>query len=158
VSSISSGKFRLASAQGRIVPDIESYELMINFGQFFVPYIQFLRGAAYNIAQIIEGLSPTTLTFVIGGADSRMELGYSVPIEFIAGMLLLYSFLLVGLIVVAAYILGRWRGAFVALLLLILPGVASIFGLVLSQIFSERVVRSAEVGITRLAHRIVQPV
>jgi hypothetical protein len=101
---------------------------MINLGHFFVPYIQFLLGAAYNIAQIIEGLSPTTLTFVIGGADSRLELGYSVPIEFIGSMLLLYSFLLVGLIVVAAYILGRWRGAFVALLLLVLPGVASIFG------------------------------
>jgi hypothetical protein len=100
---------------------------MINFTHFFVPYIQFLRGAAYNIAQIIEGLSPTTLTFVIGGADSRLELGYAVPIAFIAGMLLLYSFLLVGLIVVAAYVLGRWRGAFVALLLLILPGVASVF-------------------------------
>jgi hypothetical protein len=101
---------------------------MINFTYFFVPYVQFLRGAAYNIAQIIEGLSPTSLTIVVGGADSRMELGYSVPIELIAGMLLLYSFLLVGLIVVAAYVLGRWRGAFTALLLLILPGVASIFG------------------------------
>ena len=101
---------------------------MINFAQFFVPYIQFLLGAAYNIAQIIEGLSPTTSTFVIGGTDSRIELGYAVPIEFIGSMLLLYSFLLVGLIVVAAYILGRWRGAFVGLLLLVLPGVTSIFG------------------------------
>ena len=77
---------------------------------------------------MIEGLRPTTLTFVIGGADSRIELGYFVPIEFIGSILLLYSFLLVGLIVVAAYILGRWRGAFVALLLLVLPGFASIVG------------------------------
>jgi hypothetical protein len=111
-----------------MVPSIESREPMINFAQFFVPYLQFLLGAAYNIAQTIEALKPTSLTFVVGGADSRLELDYFVPIEVVGSMLLLYSFLLVGLIVLAAYILGRWRGAFTALLLLVLPGVASIFG------------------------------
>jgi hypothetical protein len=107
---------------------IESRELMINFTHFFVPYVQFLLGAAYNIAQTLEGLRPTSLTIVVGGADSRIELGYFVPFEMLCGILLLYSFLLVGLIVVAAYVLGRWRGVFTALLLLALPGVASIFG------------------------------
>jgi hypothetical protein len=102
---------------------------MINFTHFFVPYIQFLLGAAYNIAQTIEGLKPTALTFIVGGADSRMELSYFAPLEVIFGILLLYSFLLVGLIVVAAYILGRRIGAFTALLLLALPGVVAIFGL-----------------------------
>ena len=102
---------------------------MINFTYFFVPYIQFLLGAAYNIAQTIEGLRPTSLTFIVGGADSRMELSYFAPLEVIVGILLLYSFLLVGLIVVAAYILGRRIGAFTALLLLALPGVAAMFGL-----------------------------
>jgi hypothetical protein len=101
---------------------------MVNFTNFFVPYVQFLLGAAYNIAQTLEGLRPTSLTIVVGGADSRIELGYFVPIEVVGSMLLLYSFLLVGLIVVAAYILGRWRGALTVLLLLALPGVASIFG------------------------------
>ena len=47
---------------------------MINFTHFFVPYIQFLLGAAYNIAQTLEGLKPTSLTFIVGGADPRMEL------------------------------------------------------------------------------------
>ena len=58
-----------------------------------------------------------------------MELSYFAPFEVIVGILLLYSFLLVGLIVVAAYILGRRIGAFTALLFLALPGVAAIFGL-----------------------------
>lgn len=102
---------------------------MINFTHFFVPYIQFLLGAAYNIAQTIEGLRPTSLTFIVGGADARMELGYFAPLEVIFGILLLYSFVLVGLIVVAAYILGRRIGAFTALLLLALPGVTAMFGL-----------------------------
>jgi hypothetical protein len=52
-----------------------------------------------------------------------------VPFEMVCGILVLYSFLLVGLIVVAAYVFGRWRGVFTALLLLALPGVAAIFGL-----------------------------
>jgi hypothetical protein len=58
-----------------------------------------------------------------------MELSYFAPFEVIFGILLLYSFLLVGLIVVAAYILGRRIGAFTTLLLLALLGVAAIFGL-----------------------------
>ena len=111
---------------------------MINFADFFVPYIQFLLGAAYNIAQTIEGLKPTSLTFVVGGADSRLELGYFAPFEVIAGILLLYSFLLVGLIVVAAYIWGRWRGAFTALFLLALPGVAAMVDLWPSIHFRQR--------------------
>jgi hypothetical protein len=102
---------------------------MINFTHFSVPYVQFLLGAAYNIAQTLEGLRPTSLTIVVGGADSRIELGYFVPFEMVCGILVLYSFLLVGLIVVAAYVFGRWRGVFTALLLLALPGVAAIFGL-----------------------------
>jgi hypothetical protein len=102
---------------------------MINLAHFFDPYIQFLLGAAYNIAQTIEGLRPTSLAFIVGGADSRLELGYFAPLEVIISILLLYSFLLVGLIIVAAYTLGRRIGAFTALLLLALPGVAAMFGL-----------------------------
>jgi hypothetical protein len=105
---------------------------MINLAHFFDPYIQFLLGAAYNIEQTLEGLRPTPLTFIVGGADAKMGQSYSSPLEAIMlpfGILLLYSFLLVGLIVVAAYILGRRIGGFTALLLLALPGTAAMFGL-----------------------------
>jgi hypothetical protein len=118
------GEEQRGPPHGRMVPSIESYEPMINFADFFIPYILFLRGATYNIAQTITGLKPRPLTFVIGGAGPRLDLGYFVPIEVVASILLLYSFLLVGLIVGAAYVWGRWRGVLIALFLLALPGFA----------------------------------
>jgi hypothetical protein len=119
---------------------------MINFTHFFVPYIQFLLGAAYNIAQTIEGLRPTSLTFIVGGVDSRMELSYFALLEVIFGIWLLCSFLLVGLIVVAAYILGRRIGAFTALVLLALPGVTAMFGLWPSINYSPETIVIGDTG------------
>ena len=35
---------------------IKGRRFMISFAHFFVPYVQFLGGAAYNIGQTLEGL------------------------------------------------------------------------------------------------------
>jgi hypothetical protein len=106
---------------------------MISFlVRFFEPYRQFLAGAAYNIEQTREGLNPNPIMFVANVTGSNIEQG---PPSLFGGVLLpfaallLYSLLLGGLIVIAAYILGRRRGCFIALLLLVFPGVASTFGL-----------------------------
>jgi hypothetical protein len=105
---------------------------MISFlVRFFEPYLQFLAGAAYNIEQTREGLNPDPIMMVANVAGSNIEQGPPSPFEGILlpfGILLLYSILLGGLIVIAAYILGRRRGSLIALLLLALPGVLSTFG------------------------------
>jgi hypothetical protein len=106
---------------------------MISFlVRFFEPYLGFLAGAAYNIQQTREGLNPDPIIFYAYAPGSNIEQGQPSLFEgvlFIFGVLLLYSLLLGGLIVIAAYILGRKRGSFIALLLLALPGILSMFGL-----------------------------
>jgi hypothetical protein len=106
---------------------------MISFlVRFFEPYLGFLAGAAYNIQQTHEGLNPNPVMLYASVTGSNIEQG---PPSLFEGVLLpfaallLYSLLLGGLIVIAAYILGRRRGSFIALLLLVFPGVASTFGL-----------------------------
>ena len=105
---------------------------MISFAHFFDPYVLFLLGAAYNIEQTREGLRITPLNFLLQGVDGNMVLSYQSPWEatmLLLGILVLYSLLLVGLIVIAAYILSWSIGSFTALLLLALPGVAATLGL-----------------------------
>ena len=100
---------------------------MISFlVRFFGPYIQFLAGAAYSIRQTREGLNqvPTNFDAFVTDKSSQVEV---IWVPFVA--LLSYSLLLGGLIVIAAYILGRRRGSFIALFLLALPGIASTLGL-----------------------------
>jgi hypothetical protein len=107
---------------------------MINFlVRFFEPYMLFLLGAAFNIQQTREGLNPDPIIFHVYAPGSNI--GQGLPSQYAGmlwlpfGALLLYSLLLGGLIVIAAYILGRRRGSFIALLLLALPGISSTFGL-----------------------------
>src|SRR5690349_5732732 len=111
---------------------------MISFAHFFYPYVQFLEGAAYNIGQTLEGLGIKPHFIVQKEAEIAMSQNSSplvtvwLPWEttmLVLGILLLYSLLLIGLIVVAAYILGRRVGVFTALFLLALPGVAATLGL-----------------------------
>ena len=112
---------------------IESHRFMISFlVRFFEPYLRFLAGAAYNIQQTREGLSQDPVIFNAYATGSNIGQGQSSLFEGVFlpfSALLLYALLLGGLIVIAAYILGRRRGSFSALLLLALPGVASTFGL-----------------------------
>ena len=100
---------------------------------FFEPYMQFLLGAAFSIQQTREGLNPDPLIFHAYAPGSNIGQDQSSPYAEmlwpLLGALLLYSLLLGGLIVIAAYILGRRRGSFFAFLLLVLPGIASTFGL-----------------------------
>ena len=100
---------------------------------FFEPYMFFLLGAAFNIQQTREGLNPNPLIFYVNAAGSNIGQDKSSPyagmLSPLFGALLLYSLLLGGLIVIAAYILGRRRGSIIAFLLLALPGIASALGL-----------------------------
>ena len=103
--------------------------------RFFEPYLAFLAGAAYNIQQTREGLNPDPINFIAYPPSSNIEQGQLSLSELLEGVglpfiaLLLYALLLGGLIVIAAYILGRKRGSFIALFLLALPGILSTFGL-----------------------------
>jgi hypothetical protein len=94
---------------------------------FFQPYTSFLLGAAFSIQQTREGLHSTPPVFLFSGQDQSSL--YAEMLWPLFGALLLYSLLLDGLIVIAAYILGRRRGSLIALFLLALPGIASTFGL-----------------------------
>jgi len=84
---------------------------MISFlVRFFEPYLRFLAGAAYNIQQTREGLNPDPIIFDAYVTDSNIGQSQSSLCEGILlpfGALLLYSLLLGGLIVIAAYILDR---------------------------------------------------
>src|SRR5262245_16670937 len=107
--------------------------MMSFLARFFEPYAWFLLGAAFNIQQTREGLNTNPLIFYAYAPSSNIGQDQSSPyagmLSLLFGALLLYSLLLGGLIVIAAYILGRRRGSFIAFLLLALPGIASTFGL-----------------------------
>jgi hypothetical protein len=105
---------------------------MNSIAHFFEPYVLFLLGAAYNVQQTLEGLRLRSSSFLVQDADGNIVQSYWSPFEaamFSLLVLLLYSLLLFGFLLVAAYILGRRRGIYTALLLLALPGFASTLGL-----------------------------
>lgn len=98
---------------------------------FLQPYGQWLIAAAYNVQQSLEGFGLASSNFIEQDADGTIIGSYWSPLQaaffpFVA--LLLYAIVLIPLIMLAAYILGRKKGMMVSVSILLLPGIASALG------------------------------
>lgn len=98
---------------------------------FFLPYMKFLIGAAYNIQQTLEGLHIWSSSFLVRDTAGHVVDSYWSPIEAMFLPFLGLMILLLGLLVtssLAGYALASKKGVFVAILLWITPGLLSVLG------------------------------
>lgn len=91
-----------------------------------------LTGAAWSVQQSLDGLGLTSSYFPSMDGGGALAGGYWSPGEAvlpIVGALILLWMLLSSALVVSGYVLGRWKGAFIVVVLLALPGVLSMSSL-----------------------------
>ncbi|MGE5545328.1 MAG: hypothetical protein ACM33T_00395 [Solirubrobacterales bacterium] len=97
--------------------------------QFFSPYIRFLIGAAYNVQQTLDGLHLHSSNFVEYGANGQIVDSYwsaQKAIVLPLGMLMILAVLICIGLLLSSYVIGRWKGVLIAILLISLPGLASL--------------------------------
>lgn len=91
-----------------------------------------LTGAAWSIQQSLDGLGVVSTSFVTRDSGGALTGSYWSPGQAvlpILGALCLFSMLLSACLVTAGYVLGRRKGACVAIVLLALPGALSVMSL-----------------------------
>lgn len=99
---------------------------------FFAPYHQFLRGAAYNIQQSLEGLawrSSFSTDAETGNTALSSAWDIDVAVNEIYLFVVVYAALLCPLVFAAGYIIGRKKGLWIIAALLVFPGLLSVTGL-----------------------------
>ncbi|MFC2973844.1 hypothetical protein ACFOJE_16705 [Azotobacter bryophylli] len=99
---------------------------------FIRPYFDFLYGAAYSLHQVLEGLDVTSSGFIERNSVGQIVAGYWSPEKAVlltfAGLVIVIPLLIV-LVSMAAYTLGRGKGVLIFLVLLCVPGALSCLGL-----------------------------
>lgn len=106
--------------------------MSISIASFFHPYATFLHGAAYNLHQILEGLTIVSSSFTERDAAGKIIGGYWSPDQAMVitlGYLVMLSLLVIPLLAAAAYTLSKKKGLLTFLVLLFLPGVLNCLGL-----------------------------
>jgi len=105
---------------------------MMNATNFLTPYVDALIGAAYNVRQFLEGAGlisslscPPTVAQELGMAICRPP----IPVSSIFGALALFCLFLIGVVLLASYVLNRKKGVLFAILVIALPGLLSVGGL-----------------------------
>lgn len=96
---------------------------------FFLPYVKFLLGAAYNIQQTLEGLHIWSSNFLVTDTAGHVVGSYWSPIQAMYLPFFVLVILLLGLLItstLAAYALASKKGVFIAILLWITPGLLSV--------------------------------
>lgn len=98
---------------------------------FFKPYFIFLYSAAYSIQQTLEGLGWSSSNFLVRDASGAITDSYWSASEAVLaplGVLLIFTPVLAGLQLTALRWLAGWRAFFMAVLVLLIPGVLSLLG------------------------------
>lgn len=93
---------------------------------FFSVYILFLYSAAYNIQQSLEGLDLSSSNFLVYNQDGIIIGSYLSPSESVIPIfviLIIYFIFLTILLLFSGYILGRKKGVFFVLMIMIIPGI-----------------------------------
>lgn len=93
---------------------------------FFAMYILFLYSAAYNIQQSFEGLDLSSSNFLVYNQDGIIIGSYLSPSEAVIPIfviLIIYFIFLTILLLFSGYILGRKKGVFFVLMIMIIPGI-----------------------------------
>ena len=104
----------------------------MHFLEFLFPYASMLTGAAWNIQQSLDGLGIVSTSFVTRDTGGMLTGGYWSPGEAvlpILGTLCLFWMFLSSCLVTAGYVLGRRKGACIAIALLAIPGILSTMSL-----------------------------
>lgn len=98
---------------------------------FLTPYLQFLQGAAYNLHQTLDGLGLSSTNFIESATDGTIQSVYYPALAIIpfAAALVLLALLTLPLLLLAGYILGRKKGVAWIILVLMAPGLMSVFDL-----------------------------
>ena len=104
---------------------------MNSIAEFLQPYLSAILGAAFSLQQALEGLSLHGSNFLVTDTNGRIINSYwsvkeavALPLLF----LLLYVCVLGSSGLVAVRVLAGWRGLFVGLFVLAMPGLLSIVG------------------------------
>lgn len=98
--------------------------------EFFMPYLRFLYGAAYNLHQTLDGLGISSTAFVERAADGSIVGGFS-PDQAVLPVfatVTLIACCILPVILIAGYILGRRKGLTLVATVLLIPGLLSILG------------------------------
>lgn len=98
---------------------------------FVQPYLAFILGAAYNLQQTLEGLRVHGSNYLVRNAagqivDSYWNASQAVALPLLG--VLAFSCVLLGLFLVALRSLAGWRGVWIAVAVLGLPGLLSALG------------------------------
>lgn len=99
---------------------------------FFDPYLQFLRGAAYSLHQVLEGLGITSSSFTeVDSAGKIVDSYWSAEqgVYPVLGALIVLTILLIPFVSLAAYTINRTKGLVIFYVLLCLPGLLNLAGL-----------------------------
>lgn len=98
--------------------------------QFFLPYLRFMYGAAYNVQQILEGIGVLSSSFLTFDNYGNINGSYWSPSE-AATLPLIFIFLYLPIMLTflfsASYTIGKKKGVGYLVLILILPGILSYF-------------------------------
>lgn len=98
---------------------------------FFAMYVLFLYSAAYNIQQSLEGLGLSSSNFVVYNKDGILIDSYwstSEAVVSIFSILIIYFLFLCLLLLFSGYILGRKKGVFITLIIMLIPGFLGLIG------------------------------
>lgn len=105
---------------------------------FFLPYLRFLAGAAYNVQQTLDGLHLHSSNFLEYGPDGHIVGSYWSASEAmilpLGGLIILAAIIAIG-ILLAGYVIGRWKGVAIAAFVICLPGLLSTAGIGLQFYF-----------------------
>ncbi|OXJ08741.1 hypothetical protein [Burkholderia sp. AU6039] len=114
-----------------VVAEQLGYFLGKYLGWLIYPYYVILKGGAWNIQQSLEGLGLASSNIVEQNAQGQIVSSYWSPGEAmlpILAMLWIFLLVLALLYVTTGYVLGRKKGAFLALSILVLPGLLVLLG------------------------------
>lgn len=100
--------------------------------KFFLPYLEFLNGAAYNVQQTLEGFGLASSNFIERDATGKIIGSYwsaseAVVVSF--GALIIYSFVLFISLLMSGFVLGKWKGGLISIFIISMPGIFSVVGI-----------------------------
>jgi len=99
--------------------------------KFFLPYLGFLNGAAYNVQQTLEGFGLTSSNFIERDTTGKIIGSYWSASEAIVvsfGALIIYSFVLFISLLMSGFVLGKWKGSLISFFIISIPGIFSVVG------------------------------